>query len=278
MKTWRQLAAAGLTLMLLSWLSTAPAAPSAKLWQRWNAFNPTSNATINHETWDNWLKSFVSTDADGVNRVAYGSVTQNDRKLLKTYIDDLTSLQISDYNRDQQRAYWINLYNALTIDIVLEHYPLDSIRDISSGFFSSGPWRLKLAKIEHEALTLDDIEHRILRPIWQDPRIHYAVNCASRGCPNLQLSAFTAENTETLLDKAARDFINSPRGAEVIDDKLRVSRIYDWFEKDFGGNEAGVIRHLRQYANGDLATALGPIEDIDEYAYDWQINAQGKSN
>jgi len=278
MKSWRQPAAAGLTLLLLGWFSAAPAAPSAKLWERWNNFNPASNATINHESWGNWLKSFVSTDADGVNRVAYASVTQTDRKMLKTYIDDLTSLQISDYNRDQQRAYWINLYNALTIDIVLEHYPLDSIRDISSGFFSSGPWRLKLAKIEDEALTLDDIEHRILRPIWQDPRIHYAVNCASLGCPNLQLSAFTAENTETLLDKAARDFINSPRGAGVIDNKLRVSRIYDWFEKDFGGNEAGVIRHLQQYASGDLATALGPVDDIDEYAYDWQINAQGKSN
>ena len=274
MKPWRQLAAAGLTLLLLGWFSAAPAAPSAKLWERWNEFNSASNATIDHASWNNWLKSFVSTDVDGVNRVAYGSVTQSDRKLLKTYIDHLTSLQISDYNRDQQLAYWINLYNALTIDIVLEHYPLDSIREISSGFFSSGPWRLKLAKIEGEALTLDDIEHRILRPVWQDPRIHYAVNCASRGCPNLQLSAFTAENTETLLDKAARDFINSPRGAEVIDNKLRVSRIYDWFEKDFGGNETGVIRHLLQYASGDLATALGLIEDIDTYAYDWQINAQ----
>jgi len=278
MKTWRQLAATGLTLLLLSWFSTAPAAPSAKLWERWNAFNPASNATINHETWDNWLKSFVSTDADGVNRVAYGSVTQTDRKQLKTYIDDLTSLQISDYNRDQQRAYWINLYNALTIDIVLKHYPLESIRNISSGLFSSGPWRLKLAQIEGEALTLDDIEHRILRPIWQDPRIHYAVNCASLGCPNLQPSAFTAENTENLLQTAAREFINSARGARVIDNKLQVSRIYDWFEKDFGGNEAGVIKHLRQYATGGLATALGSIEDIDEYAYDWQINAQEKSN
>ena len=274
MKPWRQLAAAGLTLLLLGWFSAAPAAPSAKLWERWNEFNPASNATIDHASWSNWLKSFVSTDVDGVNRVAYGSVTQSDRKLLETYIDNLTSLQISDYNRDQQLAYWINLYNALTIDIVLEHYPLDSIREISSGFFSSGPWRLKLAKIEGEALTLDDIEHRILRPVWQDPRIHYAVNCASLGCPNLQLSAFTAENTETLLDKAARDYINSPRGAEVIDNKLRVSRIYDWFEKDFGGNETGVIGHLLQYASGDLATALGPIEDIDAYAYDWQINAQ----
>ena len=264
--------------MLLGWFSLAQAAPSAKLWERWNAFNPASNATIDHHIWNSWLGRFVSAGRDGINLVAYGSVTQPDRELLKTYIDELMSLQISDYNRDQQRAYWINLYNALTVDIVLEHYPLESIRDISSGFFSAGPWRLTLATIEGAALTLDDIEHRILRPIWQDPRIHYAVNCASLGCPALQPVAFTADNTETLLETAAREFINSPRGARLVGNKLQVSSIYDWFEQDFGDNQTGVIRHLRQYASGRLATALGAIEDISDYAYDWQINARVKSN
>lgn len=278
MYLWRQLAAKGLALVLLGWFSLVQAAPSAKLWERWNAFNPESTATIDHQTWNNWLGRFVSAGPDGVNLVAYGSVTPADRARLRAYINELTSLHIGDYNRDQQRAYWINLYNALTVDVVLEHYPLDSIRDISSGLFSSGPWRLKLATIEDEALTLDDIEHRILRPIWQDPRIHYAVNCASLGCPNLQPVAFTSENTETLLQTAAREFINSPRGARVIDSKLQVSSIYDWFEIDFGGNETSVIRHLQQYASGKLAMALGAIEDISDYAYDWQINARVKSN
>lgn len=278
MRRWRQPATTVLALILLGWFSLAQAAPSARLWERWNAFNPDSNATIDHQIWNSWLGRFLSASPGGVNLVAYDSVAQPDRELLRTYIDSLTSLQISDYNRDQQRAYWINLYNALTVDVVLEHYPLDSIRDISSGFFSAGPWRLKLATIEGEALTLDDIEHRILRPIWQDPRIHYAVNCASLGCPSLQPVAFTAANTESLLKKAAREFINSPRGARLIGNKLQVSSIYDWFEQDFGGNETGVIRHLRQYASGKLATALGAIEDISDYAYDWQINARVKSN
>ena len=278
MPGWRQPLFTLLALMLLGWFSLAQAAPSAKLWERWNAFNPASNATIDHHIWNSWLGRFVSAGRDGINLVAYGSVTQPDRELLKTYIDELMSLQISDYNRDQQRAYWINLYNALTVDIVLEHYPLESIRDISSGFFSAGPWRLTLATIEGAALTLDDIEHRILRPIWQDPRIHYAVNCASLGCPALQPVAFTADNTETLLETAAREFINSPRGARLVGNKLQVSSIYDWFEQDFGDNQTGVIRHLRQYASGRLATALGAIEDISDYAYDWQINARVKAN
>lgn len=274
MQTWRQLTATGLTLLLLGCYPLAQAAPAVKLWDRWNAFNPASSATIDHRPWHSWLETFVVSAADGINRVAYGQVTVADRTRLRAYIDSLTALSISDFKRDQQRAYWINLYNALTIDIVLEHFPLNSIRDISRGLFSSGPWRLKLATIEGEALTLDDIEHRILRPIWRDPRIHYALNCASLGCPNLQPVAFTSANTETLLESSARDFINHPRGASVIDKRLKVSRIYDWFEQDFGGNEAGVINHLRQYANDGLAAALDPIEDIGDYAYDWQINAQ----
>lgn len=278
MTCWRTLATSGLMLLLVGSFSLAQAAPSARLWAHWNAFNPDSSATISHQIWDHWLRSNLSSSPDGINLIAYGSVTADDRKLLKTYIADLTSLQISNYNRAQQRAYWINLYNALTIDVVLKNYPLESIRDISGGLFSSGPWRLKLAQIEDQKLTLDDIEHRILRPIWRDPRIHYAVNCASLGCPNLQPVAFTAANTENLLETAAGEFINSPRGARVIDNKLEVSRIYDWFEKDFGGSETGVINHLRQYASGKQATALSSIEAIDDYSYDWQINAPTKSN
>ncbi len=216
MKPRLRLARVGLAWLLLGWFSASLAAPLASLWQRWNAFNPESSVSIDHNHWHNWLGRFVTTSADGINRVAYGSVAPAERNQLKAYIADMTALQIGDYNRAQQRAYWINLYNALTIDIVLENYPLDSIRDISPGLFSSGPWRLKLAKIDGEKMTLDDTEHRILRPIWQDPRIHYAVNCASLGCPNLQVAAFTAENAESLLETSAREFINSPRGALMV--------------------------------------------------------------
>jgi hypothetical protein len=274
MKSWRQLAGGCLVLMFLNSFSTALAAPSARLWEYWSAFDPESKATIDHAGWSDWLERFVIVNPDGVNRVAYADVTREDRAQLRHYIDRLAALRIGDYNRAQQLAYWINLYNALTVDIVLEHYPLDSIRDISSGLFSSGPWGLKLVTIEGKKLSLDDIEHRILRPIWQDPRIHYAVNCASLGCPNLQPLAFTAANSENLLQAAAREFINHPRGASVSNNRLRVSSIYHWFEADFGSNDAGVIAHLKQYATPDLSTALDAIDKISGHDYDWRINAQ----
>lgn len=248
------------------------AAPSAKPWPRWSQHDPDSSLIIDHAAWQEWLGKFVSRAADGVTRVAYAGVTSMDRARLRTYIDSLQAIPISNYKRAEQLAYWINLYNALTIDIVLEHYPLDSIRDISSGLFSRGPWRLRLARVEEKELRLDDIEHRILRPIWQDPRIHYALNCAALGCPNLQPVAFTAANSEGLLEKSAREFVNSERGARVDDKKLKVSSIYHWFEDDFGGSEAGVIAHLRKYANAELGARLAEFDRIDDHDYDWSLN------
>ncbi len=267
-----------LGLTLIAWLAQASAAPKAELWERWTAHNPASTLSINHDNWSNWLGRFVTRHADGINRLNYGKVSDVDSQQLGQYIDSLTALKISDFNRNEQQAYWINLYNALTVDVVLQEYPVESIRDISSGLFSSGPWGRDLVVVEGEELSLDDIEHRILRPIWKDPRIHYAVNCASIGCPNLQVRAFTTSNMETQLNKAARDFINHPRGATVDNGKLRVSSIFDWFEADFGGNEAGVIAHLRQYAGPRLRNSLAGISSIDDDDYDWNLNDTATAN
>ena len=110
----------------------------------------------------------------------------------------MSDLTITDYNKKEQLAYWINLYNSLTIKVVLEHYPVKSIKEIKlSGIFKPGPWKKELVIIEGKKLSLDNIEHDILRPIWKDNRVHYAVNCASIGCPNLQNSAFTAKNSDS---------------------------------------------------------------------------------
>lgn len=262
-----------LAVLFISLYNSALAAPAAKLWPRWSEHDAASSATISHTAWDDWLGQFVRVAADGSTRVAYARVSDADRARLRDYIESLGAIEISTYNPAEQRAYWINLYNALTVDIVLEHYPLESIRDISSGLFTSGPWRLKLVRVEGESLRLDDIEHRILRPIWRDPRIHYAVNCASLGCPDLQPRAFTAGNSESQLEQAARKFVNSPRATRIDRDKLEVSSIYHWFEDDFGGNESGVIAHLRRYAGTGLAAALARFEEIDDHFYDWRLNA-----
>ncbi len=248
-------------------------APKAVLWERWEAHDPDSSLLIDHAAWNRFLETYVSEGTDGINRVAYARVEDEARQRLDEYIATLARTPIGRYNRAQQRAFWINLYNALTVQVVSNHYPVNSIRDIdiSTGLFADGPWRKKLVEIEGESLSLDDIEHRILRPIWRDPRIHYAVNCAAIGCPNLQRAAFTAQNTESMLEAGARAYVNHPRGVRSAENRLIVSSIYVWFEADFE-TDGGVIKHLKRYADTRLAAILEANTRVGDHEYDWALN------
>ena len=146
--------------------------------------------TVDHSTWDQFLQSYLVKRNGEVNRVQYGQVSPTDHAKLSDYIHQLEQTSVRRLHRSEQKAYWINLYNALTVKVILDHYPVKSIRDIdiSPGLFSNGPWGKKLVSIENQKVSLDDIEHRILRPIWKDSRVHYVVNCASICCLNLQES------------------------------------------------------------------------------------------
>lgn len=255
--------------------SSAQAAPKAELWARWQKHDPASRQQIDHGAWDRFLKQYVVTnDPAGIHRVRYHSVTPEDRKALKNYLQALQAIAVSDYQRPEQRAYWINLYNAATVDLILGRFPVASIRDIniSPGLLARGPWGAKLLSVEGEKLSLDDIEHRILRPIWKDNRVHYALNCASLGCPNLQPVAYTAANIEELLERGAREFINHPRGVAIQNGRLRVSSIYVWFQEDFGGDAEGLMEHWQRYAGPRLADALDKYSGGLAHDYDWRLN------
>jgi uncharacterized protein DUF547 len=261
-------------ILALFWPLPVLAAPQAELWARWLAHDDASPAMVDHTAWNRFLQSYARLGPDGVARIPYARITAPDRDALAADLSRLSGLPISRYSRREQFAFWVNLYNELTIKVVLDHYPTSSITQIgiSPGLFSLGPWGRKLITIEGEKLSLDDIEHRILRPIWRDPLIHYAVNCASLGCPNLQHEAFTAANSDGLFERAARGYVNHPRGAMVSAGKLTVSSIYVWYEADFGGTERGVIEHLKHYAGPRLAAALAGIHDISDNRYDWRLN------
>ena len=222
------------TLVFIAWASGAWAftgslesrlAAKPELMSEWEANNPESEDFIGHNRWQALLDSYLVEVEQGPNLFRYSAVSDADRSVLDDYIASLAAVGISGYTRDEQKAYWINLYNALTVKVVLDHYPVASIREIniSPGLFASGPWGAKLVTIEGIDLSLDDIEHRILRPIWQDNRIHYAVNCASLGCPDLWPVAFGAFNTEQILEQAAVNFINSDRGVMIVGGRMTVS-------------------------------------------------------
>jgi hypothetical protein len=268
-----------LLIIAIAWIlllgGTLAAAPQADLWPRWQAHDTGSGKVVDHTAWDRFLGNYLVTNhPSGINLLNYGDVTAGDRQSLEAYLDSLQDVPVSQLNRNEQKAYWINLYNGATIKVILDHYPVSSITKInlSSGVFSKGPWDAKILRIEGEEVSLNDVEHRILRPIWNDPRVHYAVNCASIGCPNLQDRAYTADNIDVLLEKAAREYISHPRGVSFRGKKLVLSSIYDWFQEDFDGSEQGVLRHLRQYATGELAGKLESFSGRIGYAYDWSLN------
>ena len=246
---------------------------SAQDFGYWKKHNPQNQAPIKHQVWDSFLKKYIKPDSSNLNLFQYSAVQKEAKNKLDSYVSYLSGLTITDYNKKEQLAYWINLYNSLTIKVVLEHYPVKSIKEIKlSGIFKPGPWKKELVIIEGKKLSLDNIEHDILRPIWKDNRVHYAVNCASIGCPNLQNSAFTAKNSDSLLKQGAKSYINHPRGVDLNGKVLKVSSIYKWFKEDFGNSKNSLLKHLIFYANPPLKTKLRNFSGQIKYNYDWSLN------
>ena len=272
----RKLAAATLLLAgVLLYGSAVWGAPKADLWPYWQNHDPGSLVEVDHGRWGRILQQYLDTShPSGTNRLHYNRVSAEDRQSLQDYLHDLQEVRVSSLNRAEQMAYWVNLYNALTVEVILMHYPVASIRDIniSPGIFSRGPWDAKLLTIEGQQVSLNDIEHRILRPLWRDNRVHYAVNCASLGCPNLQPQPFTSQNTEMLLEKAAHEFINHPRGVSFNGNRVEVSSIYFWFMEDFGGSENGVREHLQKYLAPENLPKLNAAKKGLRHQYNWQLN------
>ena len=254
--------------------ATGHAGPPAELWDRWLAHDPDSTGRIDHGKWDAFLVRYVRIGADGVHRVAYGEVTPSDRARLDRYVAHLSGLPISQFNRAEQMAYWINLYNALVVRLVVDHYPIASIRNIGSrsGAPGTGPWRQELVKVEGIPLSLHDIMHRILRPIWRDPRVHYALSCGAVGCPNLQPEPFEADQLERQLSEAAMAYVNDPRCISIEGDQLGLSSLFRWYQDDFGGTDRDVLNHLMAYAEPGLAMKLQRFDRISGDGFDWRLN------
>lgn len=238
------------------------------------AANRSGNGAVDHAAFDALLARRARNSRDGVVRIDYAGwkASAADRAALTAYIAGLSRLNPLALTRAEQFAFWANLYNAVTIDVVVDAWPVRSIRDIRSGLIP-GPWKRKLATVAGVALSLDDIEHNILRKGWTEPRVHYAVNCASYSCPNLPLRALRGATLGTALDAAARAYVNHPRGVRFDGNALVVSSIYAWYAADFGGSDARVIAHLARYAEAPLKARLQAATRIDRNAYDWALNA-----
>lgn len=236
--------------------------------------DPSSVQLVDHSSWDYFLSRYLVTDKAGLNRISYAKVTRNDRNLLTQYLRDLQSTDVRALNSNEQLAFWLNLYNAKVVDLALQNYPIRSIRLIKKDLLDfmgpfDDPGAVAVLGIK---LSLNDIESGIVRPLFQDPRIHYGLNCASYGCPNLARSAWTADGIDQQLDQAACRFVNSGRAVKKGLGGLRVSKIYKWYKEDFGDSDRAVIQHLRRYANQETRSMMRGKTTIAGYFYDWSLN------
>lgn len=240
-----------------------------------------------HADWTRLLKAHVRWTADGhASTVDYAGFAR-DRDALRAYLDQLASVSQSTFDgwpRAQRESFLINAYNAWTVELILTGYPdLESIRDLG-GLFSS-PWKKSIASLLGEKRTLDDIEHGLLRgaPGFSEPRIHFAVNCASIGCPALRPEAYTAERYDAQLEDQTRRFLSdrSRNRYDAADDELQLSSLFKWYADDFKhpgstlGAPAGFLAHYAaQLSDDEAVQARIRADEIDRdfLDYDWALN------
>ncbi|RZS99769.1 DUF547 domain-containing protein [Aquimarina brevivitae] len=217
----------------------------------------TGQNKFDHSTWDQALILNVSTDG----LVNYNGFMK-DSSLLYTYFQQLTENKPdASWSKDEQMAYWINTYNAYTIKLIIDSYPVKSIKDLKD------PWDKKFFKIDGEWFSLNDIEHKILRK-FGDPRIHFAINCASYSCPVVLNRAYTAANLQRLLEQQTKKFINDPTRNTITPTEVKVSKIFSWYKRDFKTDNKDVVDFINSYANVKISN-----QPNKGYAdYDWSLN------
>jgi hypothetical protein len=215
-----------------------------------------SAQTVNHSLWQTLLENHVSSDGN----VNYKALKSNSSQL-NTYINQLSKSTPSERSsKEEKLAYWINAYNALTIDLILRNYPVKSIKEINN------PWKQRLWEFGKNNYNLDEIEHEILRNM-NEPRIHFAIVCASYSCPKLQNEAFTAEKLDQQLTKATKEFLADTNRNQISENSIKISKIFDWFSKDFTKN-GSLIDFLNLYTEVNISpNAKKRYKD-----YNWALN------
>ena len=215
-----------------------------------------STEAFNHNEWNKLLTQHVS-DAGNVDYKSFKS----SRKALTNYITSLgTSMPNDTWKKEDKLVYWINAYNAMTVDLILRNYPLQSIKDIKD------PWEQRLWKLGDKWYNLEEIEHQILRKM-DEPRIHFAIVCASFSCPKLQNEAFTASNLEAQLTNATKEFLSDKNRNNISESDLKLSKIFKWFKKDFEQN-GSLIDFLNKYSD----ISISEKANKSYLDYNWNLN------
>ncbi|MBD2717308.1 DUF547 domain-containing protein [Microvirga sp. STR05] len=226
-------------------------------------------AAVDHAAYDRLLKKYVN-EQGLVNYQAWKA----DQQELNQYLDKLSkNPPAASWSKPEQMAYWINAYNAYTIRLILNHYPVKSIKDIGSKIkipFVTTPWAAEFFSIGGQKMSLDDIEHGTLRKKFDDPRIHFALVCASISCPRLRNEAYTAGQLDRQLDDQGRDFLSNPAKNKVGQASAQLSKYFDWYKGDWNKNGQSVARWVNKYAT----TKMDADAKVSYLDYNWNLNQQ----
>ncbi len=219
-----------------------------------------------HQQWDKLLKKHVNTTG----LVSYKGF-QKDQAELSAYLKTLSdNAPQSNWSENDQKAYWINAYNAFTVALILKHYPVKSIKDIAGNIYKiNTPWDIKFIEIGGKKYDLNNIEHGILRKKFDDPRIHFALVCASISCPKLRNEAYTGPQLNVQLDGAGKDFLNDRSKNRIGADKAELSKYFSWYKGDFTKNGS-----LADFINKYSQTKMNSNTKINSIDYNWSLNEQ----
>ncbi|WP_243754694.1 DUF547 domain-containing protein [Flavobacterium jejuense] len=212
---------------------------------------------IDHSEWNALLKKNVSNTGN----VNYRGFIR-DKAMLENYLNTLaTKIPDETWSKNAKLAYWINVYNAFTVKLIVDNYPIKSIKDISN------PWEKKFFTLEGSNYSLEQVENEILRKM-NEPRIHFAINCASYSCPNLANQAYTSNTMERQLTDASKKFINDSSKNNISENEIKISEIFNWFSKDFKNTNTSVIDFLNKYS----ATKISNEAKVSYLDYNWSLN------
>ena len=228
-----------------------------------NKLTKVHSPSVTHDDWTALLDKHVTVNG----QVNYKGFIQ-DSAALEKYLRKLsTHPPGKNWSSAETMAYWINAYNAFTVKLIIDHYPVVSIKDIKDGLpIITSPWDIKFFKIGNIDCNLNAIEHQILRVEFDDPRIHFAINCASFSCPKLRNEAFTPSDLENQLDDQAKDFVSDPSKNIISDTESKLSSIFDWFKSDFE-KQMPLLDYIQQYNQ-----ALNKSNKVEFIDYNWTLN------
>jgi len=232
----------------------------------WHGHDPAARRTIDHRVWQVILDRNTRDWPNGITRVDYARVSAADRELLEAYIREQSALAIASYSRREQLAFWLNLYNALVVRLVLRHLIVRSPDDIDAGgLFSDGPWSVPLASVAGRPVSLDGIRREALAPVFRDPRWHYGLCDGTLGAPSLPRRAFAGVDVDRRLEDAAIDYIGHPRAVDFPAERpgtVRLNALWRRHIEDFGGTVQGVFASIDLYAEAEVRRALARDPDV----------------